>query len=126
MTSWVSITAGLSLSVSVAIFLTIGLIIQRLKPATRKVAHYRIVRSHTALIKPAFSSLDHVSLAPAAEFWAVRSGPAGSLALVGLQVSAPDRASADRCAVGCDVLGPTFYFSVAGLYWLTPAESLQY
>jgi hypothetical protein len=42
MTSWGSITAGLSLSVTAVIFLTIGLIIQRLKPATRKLAHYWI------------------------------------------------------------------------------------
>jgi hypothetical protein len=67
--------------------------------------------------KPAFSSLDHVPLAPAAEFWAVRSGPPVSEALArsaGLQVSAL-RASADRCAVVCDFLDLTFCFSFTGL-----------
>ena len=34
--------------------------------------------------KPAFSSLDHVFLAPAAEFWAVRSGSPVSAALARL------------------------------------------
>src|ERR1035438_7588157 len=64
--------------------------------------------------KPAFSSLDHVPLAPAAEFWAVRSGPPVSEALArsaGSQVSAL-RASADRCAVVCEILDPTFCFSL--------------
>ena len=64
--------------------------------------------------KPAFSSLHHVFLAPAAEFWAVRSGPPVSEALArsaGLQVSAL-RASADRCAVVCEILDPTFCFSL--------------
>src|ERR1017187_2028380 len=64
--------------------------------------------------KPAFSSFDHVPLAPAAEFWAVRSGLPVSEALArsaGLQVSAL-RASADRCAVVCEILDPTFCFSL--------------
>src|ERR1019366_10004478 len=70
--------------------------------------------------KPAFSSLDHVPLAPAAEFWAVRSGPPVSEALArsaGLQVSAL-RASADRCAVVCEILDPTFCFSLAPVWLL--------
>jgi hypothetical protein len=57
--------------------------------------------------KPAFSSLDRVSLVPTADSWAVRSGPAVSVALAdsaGLWVSAPERASADRYVVGCDFL----------------------
>src|ERR1035437_2647054 len=64
--------------------------------------------------KPAFSALDRVFLAPAAEFWAVRSGTPVSAELArsaGLQVFAP-RASADRCAVACDILDPTFCFSL--------------
>src|ERR1035438_1269144 len=67
--------------------------------------------------KPAFSSLDHVSLAPAAEFWAVRSGPPVSGALArsaGLQVSSP-RASANRYVVGCEFLDLTFCFSFTGI-----------
>jgi len=69
--------------------------------------------------KPAFSSLDRVSLVPTADFWAVRSGPAVSVALAdsaGLWVSAPEeRASAGRYVVGYDFLDLTFYFSFAGL-----------
>jgi hypothetical protein len=68
--------------------------------------------------KPAFSSLDHVSLVLAAEFWAVRPGPVVSVApsgLTGFQVSDPAWASADRYLVGCDFLDPTFSFSFAGL-----------
>jgi hypothetical protein len=71
--------------------------------------------------KPAFSSLDRVSLVPTAEPWAVRPGPevsvalAGSAGSAGFQVSAPERASADHYVVGCDFLDLTFYFSFAGL-----------
>ena len=67
--------------------------------------------------KPAFSSLDHVFLAPAAEFWAVRSGSPVSAALAcsaALQVSSP-RASADRYVVGCEFLDLTFCFSFIGI-----------
>jgi hypothetical protein len=48
----------------------------------------------------------------------VRSGPPVFVALagsVGFQVSAPYRASADRCIVGCGFLDLTFYFSFAGI-----------
>ena len=69
--------------------------------------------------KHAFSAaLDRFSLVPTADFWAVRSGPAVSVALAGsagFQVSAPDQASADRYFVGCDFLDLTFSFSFAGL-----------
>ena len=61
--------------------------------------------------KPVFSSLDRISLVPTVDSWAVRSGPAVSVALAGLagfQVSAPNRASADRTVVGCDFLDLTF------------------
>lgn len=62
--------------------------------------------------KLAFFALDRVSLVQTADFWAARSGAAVSVALAGsagFQVSAPDRASADRSAVGCDFLDLTFY-----------------
>jgi hypothetical protein len=75
-------------------------------------------KSTAAYIKPASSSLDRVSLAPTADSWAVRSGPAVSVALAGsagFQVSAPDWGAADRYFVGCDFLNLTFYFSFAGL-----------
>ena len=53
--------------------------------------------------KPAFSSLARVSLVPTADFWAVRSGSAVSVALAdsaGLWISAPEeRASAGRYVV---------------------------
>ena len=65
--------------------------------------------------KPAFSSLDRVSLVLTADSWAVRSGLAVSVALAGsagFQVSAPNRASADRYVVGYDFLDLTFYFSM--------------
>ena len=69
--------------------------------------------------RPAFSSLDRVSLVPTVDSWAVRSGPAASVALAdsaGLWVSAPEeRASADRYVVGRVFLDLTFYFSFAGL-----------
>ena len=69
--------------------------------------------------KPAFSSLDRVSLVPTADSWAGRSGSLVSAALVGsagFQISAPEeRASADRYIVGCDFLDLTFYFFFAGL-----------
>ena len=68
--------------------------------------------------RPAFSSLDRVSLVPTVDSWAVRSGPPVSVALAGwagFQVSAPQRPSADRYVVGCDFLDLTFYFSFAGL-----------
>src|SRR4030095_11694534 len=65
--------------------------------------------------KPAFASLDRVSLVPTADSWAVRQGPAVSVALAGFQVSAPDWVSADRYVVGCDFLDLPFYFSFAGL-----------
>ena len=69
--------------------------------------------------KRAFSALDRVSLVPTADSWAVRSGPAVSVALAdsaGLWVSAPEeRASADRYVVSCDFLDLTFYFSFTGL-----------
>jgi hypothetical protein len=61
--------------------------------------------------KPASASLDRVSLVPAADSWAVRQGPAVSVALAGsagFQVSAPSPASADRYVVGCDFLDLTF------------------
>lgn len=52
------------------------------------------------------------------DLWAVRWGPAVSVALVdsaGLSVSAPERASSDRYVVGCNFFDLTFYFSFAGL-----------
>src|ERR1035437_3859805 len=67
--------------------------------------------------KPAFSSLDRVFLAPAAEFWAVRSGPPVSAALArsaGLQVSSP-RASAGRYVLGWGLFDLTFFFSFTGI-----------
>ena len=73
--------------------------------------------------KPAFAFLDRVSLAPTADSWAVRPGPAVSVVLAGsagFQVSAPTPASADRYVVGCDFLDLTFlillcwFFSVIG------------
>src|ERR1035437_9029716 len=67
--------------------------------------------------KPAFSSLHRVSLVPTAGSWAVRPGPAVSVALagsVGFQVSSPEWASADRYVAGCTFLDLTFYFSFAG------------
>ena len=73
--------------------------------------------------KPAFASLDRVSLAPTADSWAVRPGPAVSVVLdgpAGFQVSAPTPASADRYVVVCDFLDLTFlillcwFFSVVG------------
>jgi hypothetical protein len=54
--------------------------------------------------KPAFAFLDRVSLAPTADSWAVRPGPAVSVVLAGsagFQVSAPTPASADHYVVGC-------------------------
>jgi hypothetical protein len=65
--------------------------------------------------KPAFSSLDRVFLGPTD--WADRSGSAVCAVLAGsagFQVSAPNRASADRYVVGCDFLDLPFYFSFAG------------
>jgi hypothetical protein len=69
-------------------------------------------------VKPAFASLDRVSLVPTADSWAVRPGPAVSVALAsaGFQVSAPSPASVDRYVVGCDFLDLTFYFSFDGLF----------
>jgi hypothetical protein len=73
--------------------------------------------------KPAFAFLDRVSLAPTADSWAVRPGPAVSVVLAGsagFQVSAPTPASADRYVVDCDFLDLTFsillcwFFSVIG------------
>lgn len=75
------------------------------------------------LPKPAFASLDRVSLAPTADSWAVRPGPAVSVAMAGsavFQASAPSPASADRSVVGCDFLDLTFLlllcwsFSIVG------------
>jgi hypothetical protein len=68
--------------------------------------------------KLAFSAPDRVSLVPTADSWAVRSGPPVSVALAGsagFQVSAPQRASADRSVVGCDFLDLPFCVSFAGL-----------
>jgi hypothetical protein len=82
-----------------------------------------VVRLNPMLPKPAFVSLDRVSLALTADPWAVRPGPAVSLALAGsagFQVSAPNPASADRYVVGCDFLDRTFLlllcwsFSIVG------------
>jgi hypothetical protein len=70
-------------------------------------------------LKPAFSALDRVSPVPAADLWAVRSEPAVSVALagsVGLQLAAPEWASADRYVADCDFLDLTFLFLLfAGL-----------
>jgi hypothetical protein len=73
--------------------------------------------------KPASASLDRVSLVPAADSWAVRQGPAVSVALAGsagFQVSAPSPASADRYLVACGFLDLPFLlllcwsFSIVG------------
>jgi hypothetical protein len=72
-------------------------------------------QSTTLRPKPAFSSLDCVALVPTADSWAVRWGPAVCAVLAGsagFQVSAPNRASADRYVVGYDFLDLTFYFSM--------------
>jgi hypothetical protein len=65
--------------------------------------------------KPAVSSLDRVCRVPTADPWVVRSGPAVSVELAGFQVSAPDRASENRCVADCEVLDLTFSFSFADL-----------
>ena len=75
--------------------------------STRRISPVRIDLQP----KPAFSSLDRVSLVPTADSWAARSGSALSFVLagsVGFQVSAPCLASADCYTVGCDFLDLTF------------------
>jgi hypothetical protein len=97
---------------------------QRIAPVALKLKSLRRLSGRlylnrtTLRPKPAFSSLDRVSPVPIADSWVGRSGPAVSAVLAGsagFQVSAPDRASANRCVVGCDFLDLTFYFSFAGL-----------
>jgi hypothetical protein len=77
----------------------------------RTAASIRFIGLNPMQPKPASASLDRVSLAPTADFWAVHQGPAVSVVLAGsagFQVSAPSPVSADRYVVGCDFLDLTF------------------
>jgi hypothetical protein len=76
-------------------------------------------RQDTPQAKPAFSSLDRLSVVPTAGSWAVRLSLAASAALTDSAgfVFAPIRVSADRYVVGCGLLDLTFRFSLCVFIW---------